>query len=104
MSPPRYTCRVSGNALEPRFGDGEYLLVMPDHEPAPGDEVLVVLTTGLRLIRELVATAAGQVTVRPIGGGTTETLSPDVIESVDYIGGRACHYTLGFANRPEVRV
>jgi hypothetical protein len=105
MSITRYTCRVRGNALAPRFEHNEWILVDPEHEPARGDEVLIVLNNGLRLVRELVARGTGAVTVRPIGGQlAAETLNADVIERVDYICGSAGHYILGFAHGPEVRV
>ena len=105
MSIARYTCRVRGTSLAPRFEHNEWLLVDPEHEPDPGDEVLVVLNTGPRLVRELVARAAGAVTVRAIcAQGATETLTADVIERVDFIAGRARHYVLGLAQGPEVRV
>lgn len=100
----RYCCRVRGDGAQPRLRDGDYLIVAPSHESNLGDEVLVELTNGQRLVCELVTASAGHAELRPTGEQTaSEPLDAAVVKSIDYIAGIARSCVDGMARGPEVR-
>jgi phage repressor protein C with HTH and peptisase S24 domain len=64
-----YALRVVGHGMEPRMREGDVLAVSPAAAPVPGDDVVVKLMNGSVLVKELVASREGTLTLRSIGEG-----------------------------------
>lgn len=46
-----YALKVHGDSMSPRFRHGEFVIIWPNHEPTPGDEVLVRTAQGRCMIK-----------------------------------------------------
>lgn len=51
--PNAYAVRCRGDSMQPRLQHGEFAVIEPNHEVAPGDEVLVKSTDGRVMIKRL---------------------------------------------------
>lgn len=51
--PNAYALRVRGDSMHPRYRAGEFVVVEPGVEPLPGDDVVVALHDGRKLLKEL---------------------------------------------------
>ncbi len=47
-----YALRCRGDSMSPRIKDGEYVVVEPNREPIPGDEVLVKHVDGRVMVKQ----------------------------------------------------
>lgn len=86
--PGCYALRVMGDAMDPRYRSGEYLVIREDAKPEPDNDVLVVLHDGTAMIRELGSIRDGQVTLRKMAGSRT-TLAMSDIQFIHRIVGRS---------------
>ncbi|RZL00510.1 MAG: hypothetical protein EOP36_15340 [Rubrivivax sp.] len=78
--------RVKGNALSPYAKDGQYLLLQAATEPLSGEDVLIItLTDGRTLIRELMHQRDGSLVVLPIQGGQPEAIEASHIVDIDAV-------------------
>jgi phage repressor protein C with HTH and peptisase S24 domain len=59
--PDAYALLVSGNSMAPRMRPGEAVLVEPNHECQPGDEVVLGLRGGDRMVKEFVYQRRGRI-------------------------------------------
>lgn len=51
--PYAYALRVRGDSMHPRYRAGEFIVVEPSIEAMPGDDVVVALHDGRKLLKEL---------------------------------------------------
>ena len=51
--PYAYALRVRGDSMHPRYRAGEFIVVEPSIEAMPGDDVVVALRDGRKLLKEL---------------------------------------------------
>lgn len=56
-----YALRCRGDSMKPRIKNGEFVVVDPDIQPAPGDEVLVKSKDGRVMVKELLYIRDGTV-------------------------------------------
>jgi transcriptional regulator with XRE-family HTH domain len=50
--PDAYALKCEGDSMRPRIKAGEFVVIEPNHEPEPGDEVLVKSTDGRVMVKE----------------------------------------------------
>lgn len=81
-APGAHAVRVKGNALAPYVKDGQYLLLNPDGEWHPEENLMVTLTDGRTVLRELLLVRADTLVVLPLHGGQSEALERAVIRGV----------------------
>lgn len=48
-----YALRCLGDSMRPKIKDGDFVIVYPNHVPAPGDEVVVTTMDGCVMVKEL---------------------------------------------------
>lgn len=83
-----YAIQVRGNALRPRARPGEFLIVDPVKKISPGDDVILQLINGTRLIRTLLYLREDEITVATLTSNTTPESLPlsDVLDTQRIIG------------------
>jgi len=64
-----YALRVRGESMRPRIKSGEFIVVEPGTEPHPGDDVVVICHDGRKMVKELLYTRDGEVTLGSINNG-----------------------------------
>lgn len=86
-----YALRVRGDSMRPRLQPGEYVVVAPNHQVAPGDEVVVKTTDGRVLVKKLGARRSGLVELQSVN----ETDHPPIsLEETEIL---FMHYVAGVA-------
>lgn len=84
--PDAYAVRVVGDGLHPRIKNGEFVIVEPNREPQPGDEVEVRTVDGGWLIREYLYTREGHVYLASINTDHGRTVFESTeVKSMRYI-------------------
>lgn len=73
-------------AMHPRYQAGEGIVFERDTPPEVGDEVLVVLHDGRRLVRLLAAMDAQSVTLQPVNGAAAVVPRADVQDLLLVVG------------------
>jgi phage repressor protein C with HTH and peptisase S24 domain len=88
--PNAYALRVKGDSQRPRIKPGEFVVVEPNTSVSPGDEVVVKVKDGRRMVKILQSRRNGQLELysvndlhRPI------TLDEEQVEDVHYVAGIA---------------
>lgn len=61
-----YALEVSGNSMEPAYRDGDKLIVAPDSEVRKGDRVVVKLSSGEVMVKELIKKTALHVDLKSL--------------------------------------
>jgi phage repressor protein C with HTH and peptisase S24 domain len=88
--PDAYAVRVKNDSMSPRIRAGEVIVVSPRTTPSPGDDVLVRLRNGRKMVKELLYQRGGAVTFGSINQAYKPvTVSLEEIESIQFIEGRA---------------
>ncbi len=83
-----YALRVRGDGLRPRVKSGEYVIVEPGVTAANGDDVVVKLKNGRRLLRQLLYTRTSEVAFGSVNESSpTITLSANEIEAIHFVAG-----------------
>lgn len=86
--PEGYALRVVGTALDPRYRDGEVLLLLPSAEPAPGDDVLVrEKGDEAATVMMLVTEGEDMVALMPTLGGPRRWYARDDLDAFVLVGG-----------------
>lgn len=85
--PHAYVLRVKGTAMAPRMYEGEGVLVEPDTEPQPGDDVVVKTQDGQVMVKSLVAMRDGEIVLGSIAEQTRITLSTSDIVFMHFVAG-----------------
>lgn len=70
--------------IQSRVKSGEYVIISPDHPPVVGEEVLITMKDGGRLVRDFVAQRDGQLIVENIRGEQLSIPATEVA-SVEYV-------------------
>lgn len=86
--PSAYALRVKGDSMQPRIRPGELIVVEPNSPVSPGDDVLVKLTDGRRLVKQLLYRRAGNVVLGSINTAHTPvTIPQDEVEALQLVVG-----------------
>lgn len=81
-----YALRVKGDSMRPRIRSGEFVIVEPNHQPHPGDDVVVICTDGRRLLKEFLYERDGELTLGSVNADHGPvTLSRQDISSLHYV-------------------
>ena len=84
--PQSYAVRVRGDSMRPRIKAGEFIVIEPNHECQPGDDVVVVLKDGQRMVKELLYIRDGEATLGSINNGHPNiTVLVADIEKMHYV-------------------
>ncbi|BBP95937.1 hypothetical protein BSFA1_10660 [Burkholderia sp. SFA1] len=82
-----YALRCKGDSMRPRIKDGEFVVIEPNHEIEPGDEVLVKSKDGRVMVKEFLYRRAGRchlASVNETHGSLA--FADDEIEKMHYVG------------------
>lgn len=83
-----YALRVRGDSQRPRIRPGEYIIVEPDMEARPGDEVVVKLTDGRKLLKQLLYIRDGDVSLGSVNDAYAPiTVALSEVESIHPVTG-----------------
>jgi phage repressor protein C with HTH and peptisase S24 domain len=78
---------VAGDSMSPRFKPGEMVYVNPNRPPAAGDDVLVEMTDGTGIIKELTKITATTLTVKQHNPPQTKTFDLKKVKRISLIQG-----------------
>jgi len=84
-----YAVTVTGQAMWPRFRPGRRLLVSPAARPSAGDDVLVQLSDGAALIKEMARRTAGIIELRQFNPDMVFVVDAGVVAAVHKVVGEA---------------
>ncbi|SDR18569.1 Peptidase S24-like [Paraburkholderia fungorum] len=82
-----YALRCKGDSMRPRIKDGEFVVVEPNHDIEPGDEVLVKSKDGRVMVKEFLYKRGGRyhlASVNETHGNIA--FSDEEIEKMHYVG------------------
>ncbi len=83
-----YALRCTGDSMNPRIRNGEFVIVEPNMEPIPGDEVMVRSTDGRVMVKILLYKRNGRVFLQSINDAHPSlSLAIDEIDSIHPIAG-----------------
>lgn len=81
-----YALKVRGDSMRPRMRAGEYVIVEPNHQAHPGDDVVVSTIDGRKLIKEFLYERDGDITLGSINQEHAPiTLSRSEIANLHYV-------------------
>lgn len=82
-----YALRCVGDSMRPRIKDREFVVVEPNHEIEPGDEVLVKSKDGRVMVKEFLYERAGRVHLISVNEAHAPIALPkEEIEKMHYVG------------------
>lgn len=83
-----FALRVKGDSMHPRYRAGEFVVVTPHQEAQPGQDVVVKLTNGKKLLKQLNWLRNGEVQLLSINNHYGPmTLSLSEVESIQRVAG-----------------
>jgi phage repressor protein C with HTH and peptisase S24 domain len=83
-----YALRVKGDSMRPRIRPGEFVIIEPNTNVEPGDEVLVKTKDGRSMVKVLASHRNGLVELRSINEDHAPiTLDESAIDAMHYVGG-----------------
>ena len=95
--PNAYAVRVRGDSMHPRYRAGEFVIVEPNIEAQEGDDVVVVCTSGKKMLKQLNWRRDGEVQLLSINNGYGPlTIYEEEIVSIQLVAGRARRNALQF--------
>ena len=81
-----YALRVRGDSMTPRIKNGEFVIVDPDYVVTPGDEVIVCLNNGRKMVKEYLYKRDDTITFGSINDGHGNiTVEVSRIEKMHYV-------------------
>jgi phage repressor protein C with HTH and peptisase S24 domain len=84
--PDAYALRCVGDSMRPRIRDGEFVIVEPNHEVEPGDDVLVKSTDGRVMVKTFLYSRAGRIHLISINEAHPPVAFPkDEIDKMHYV-------------------
>ena len=84
--PNAYSVRVIGDSMHPRIRSGEFVVVEPNHQYSPGDEVLVVTRDGRSMVKEFLYRRDGHVALHSLNESHGRTTIPETdVEKIHYV-------------------
>lgn len=88
--PNAYALRCKGESMKPRVRHGEYVIVEPNHECVPGDEVLVKAADGRVMVKQLAFSRDGMVHLDSVNESHPRISIPiGEISAIQYVAGIA---------------
>lgn len=90
--PDAYALKCEGDSMRPRIKAGEFVVIEPNHEPEPGDEVLVKSIDGRVMVKEFLYKRAGRTHLI----STNDTHPPVAFTDAEI---EKMHYVAGIAKR-----
>lgn len=88
--PDAYALRCSGDSMKPRIKDGEYVVIEPNHNYLPGDEVLVITRDEQVMVKTFLYKRDAEVMVMSINEEHLPIrFAVKEIESIQYVAGIA---------------
>lgn len=95
-----YAVRQDGDGLDPYARHGDFLVVVPEQQPSPGDDVLVRRNDGTVMVARLRYVRDGRLYLDAIvpNADAPAALNNDEIASVEYVAGKVSsryHFTRG---------
>jgi phage repressor protein C with HTH and peptisase S24 domain len=78
-----YGLKVRGDSMRPRIKAGEYIVVEPNSEAQPGDDVVVKFLDGSAVVKELLWIREGDVCLGSINNGVAPITRP--LAEIEYI-------------------
>lgn len=86
--PHAYALRVRGDSMHPRYRAGEFVVITPSIEAQPGRDVVVKLTCGKCLLKQLNWTRGDEVQLLSINNGYAPmTIMREEVECIDRVAG-----------------
>ena len=87
--PSAYALRVRGDSMHPRYRAGEFIVVEPSIEPQTGDDVVVSLSDGRKLLKELNWRRDGEVQLLSVNNHFGPlTLQESTVQFIHLVAGR----------------
>ena len=77
-----YALRVKGDSMHPAIKHGQIVLIEPGGSCLPGENILVAMRDGRRMLKELVAVREDSITVMSVNGGGRDTFERRDVEFV----------------------
>lgn len=77
-----YGVRVRGDSMHPAIKHGQVVVVEPSGQLVPGENVLVALLDGRRMVKELITARADSITLMSVNGGERMTVQREEVEFV----------------------
>ena len=85
-----YALRVRGDSMHPRYRAGEYIVIEPSIEPQTGDDVVVSMTDGRKMLKELNWMRDGEVQLLSVNNHYGPlTISTSDVLYIHLVAGRA---------------
>jgi phage repressor protein C with HTH and peptisase S24 domain len=85
-----YAIRCDGDALSPRYKDGEFIIIEPNKEHQPGDEVFIKRTDGKVMIKIFLYERDDRIHLMAVNDTKeTATIALEEVDSILYILGGA---------------
>lgn len=82
-----YALKCKGDSMRPRIKDGEFVVVEPNHQIQPGDEVLVKAKDGRVMVKEFLYNRAGRVHLISVNENHPPmAIAEGDIEKMHYVG------------------
>ncbi|MDH1429116.1 hypothetical protein N5J23_04850 [Comamonas aquatica] len=86
--PHAYALRIKGDSMHPRYRHGEFVVVTPSIEPQPGRDVVVRLTNGKCLLKQLNWVRGGEIQLLSINNDYGPmTFNKDEVECIARVAG-----------------
>lgn len=87
-----YALRVRGESMRPRIKSGEYIVVTPNTQAQPGDDVVVICNDGRKMVKELLYYREDEITL----GSINSSFQPISLLKQDI---KAIHFVAGIIPR-----
>ncbi|MGZ5053406.1 MAG: XRE family transcriptional regulator [Methylobacter sp.] len=85
-----YAIRCRGDSMKPRIKDGEFVIVEPNTEPRPGDEVVVKSYDGRAMVKTLLFIRDGRVHLMSINEAhPPQSIPLEEVEKMHYVAATA---------------
>ena len=87
--PEAFALRVRGDSMHPRYRAGEFIVVEPKVDPQPGDDVVVALRDGRKLLKELNWDRDGEIQLLSVNNHFAPlTIAKSEVLSIRLVAGR----------------
>lgn len=81
-----YALRVRGDSMRPRIRPGEFVIVEPNRQPHPGDDVVVIARDGRKLLKEFLYERNGEITLGSVNAEHAAISLPRTdIDKIHYV-------------------
>lgn len=77
-----YGVRVKGDSMHPAIKHGQVVVVEPNGQLVPGENVLVALRDGRKMVKELVTGRPDSITLVSVNGGDRITIQREEVEFI----------------------